>query len=142
MTGLRKRLAGVKIGLPSIVVVVLSLIAGAIQVLNEVVFHLSSDWHAYLAIILVFLAGIGISPLVGARFKAALHLPPWLGYLITAGMSALTLAMTTLHIGSVAHAVIAAVLTVLAGLGFAPEMMVAYAAPPPPSSASAKPPIH
>lgn len=122
MSLLRGRLRGsVTIGIPTIVVVVLSLLAGLLAVLNEVVFGFSTQWHAYFAIILIFLAGLGISPLLGPAFRAALHLPTWASALISAAMSAALLALSTAGMPHLAHAIIAAVLTVLSGLGFAPS---------------------
>jgi hypothetical protein len=121
MTSLSAKLQGsVTIGIPTIAAVVLGLIAGALQVINEVVLEASSQWHAYITVLLVFASGVGISPLVGAAFRAALHLPPWAAYIISAAMAAAVLALSTVAMGSLAHAIIAAALTVLAALGFAP----------------------
>lgn len=113
----------ITIGIPTVAAVVLSLVAGGLQVINEVVLEASPQWHSYIAIILVFLAGIGISPLVGSAFRAALHLPPWAGYLISAALAAAVLALSTVGMSNAAHAVIAAVVTIFAALGFAPSSL-------------------
>ena len=111
----------ITIGIPTIAVVVLGLLLGAASVVNEVVLKASSQWHAYILILLVLGAGVGVSPLIGPAFRAALHLPVWAGYVVGAVMAAALLALSTVTMSSLAHAVIAAVLTVLSALGFAPS---------------------
>lgn len=111
---------GVSLGIPSIAAVVLGLLAGVLVVLNEVVLEASSQWHGYITVLLVFGAGVGISPLVGPAFRAALHFPAWVGCIISAGMAAAVLALSTTQMSSLAHAIVAGALTVLAALGFAP----------------------
>jgi len=124
----------VNIGIPTIAAVVLALLAGVAQVINEVVLEASSQWHAYILVLLVFASGVGISPLVGGNFRATLHLPAWAGYLISALMAAIVLALSTVGMSEVVHAILAAVLTILAALGFAPASSVMeppVPAPPP-----------
>lgn len=111
----------ITLGIPTVAAVVLSLVAGAAQVVNEVVLKASPQWHSYIAIMLVFLAGIGISPLVGTAFRSALHLPPWAAYVISAALAAAILALSTTQMSGGAHAAIAAVVTIFAALGFAPS---------------------
>ena len=124
----------INIGIPTAAAIVLGLLTGAAQVINEVVLEASSQWHAYITIMLVFFAGIGISPLVGEKFRAALHLPPWAAYLISAALAALVLALSTTSITGVAHSIIAFVITVAAALGFAPASTVMV--PPVPKAAN------
>jgi hypothetical protein len=123
------RAGSVTVGLPTIAVVILGLLLGVAQVLNELVLEASSEWHAYIAIILVFFAAIGISPLVGSAFRAALHLPLWASNILSALMAAAVLALSTVHMSNLAHAIVAAVLTVFAALGFAPASVAAVEAP-------------
>ena len=120
MTRRSLSLHGVDVGLPTAAAVVLGLFAGVCQVLNEAVLELPAAWHSYLSILLVFAAGAGISPLVGPAFRAALHLPVWAGYIVSAAMAAAVLALGLLPTGVVAHAIIGGVLVVLSALGFAP----------------------
>ena len=120
----------VNIGMPTVVAVVLGLLAGVASVINEVVLQASTQWHAYIAILLVFASGVGISPLVGPAFRAALHLPVWAGYLVSAGMAAAVLGLSSVQMGSLPHAIIAAVLTVLSALGFAPSTVTVAPVPP------------
>ena len=128
MTRRSLSLHGVDVGLPTAAAVALGLLAGALEVCNEVVLELDPAWHSYLAVALVVLAGVGVSPVTGPAFRAALHLPPWLSYIISAGMAAGVLAFGVTPMSGVAHAVLAGVLTVLAALGFAPARIPA--APP------------
>ncbi len=115
--------------LPSKASLVLSVLAGVLAVLNAVVFHVGSDWSAWINAALVFLAGIGISPLVGPAFRAALHLSPVVSLFLSAGISALTVGLSTLHMSSALHAVIAAALAFLAGLGFGPATAEPFVTP-------------
>lgn len=126
----------ITIGIPTIAALILGLLAGVAQVINEAVLEASSQWHAYITVILVFAAGIGISPLVGPAFRAALHLPAWAGYLISAAMAAAVLALSTVSMATLPHAIVAAVLTVLAALGFAPSSIAVV--PPPPATQRAR----
>ncbi len=113
-----------KFNLPSKLTAILALVAGVLAVLNQFVFKLGSDWSSAVTVALVFISGLGISPLFGqaweSKFKSILHIGPGISLLISSGIAALTVAVTTFSITpSVKHAIVV-VLTVLAGLGFAP----------------------
>jgi hypothetical protein len=118
----------ITVGVPAAAAVVLGLILGAAEVVNEVVLEASSQWHSYILVLLVFGGGVGISPIVGPAFRAALHLPSWAGYVVSAGMAAAVLALSTVDMSNLLHAVVGAALTVLAALGFAPASPVAVGA--------------
>lgn len=117
-----KAAPSVTVGLPAPVVVVLALLAGGLQVVNVAVLNLSTALHAGIGIIIVFVVGLGVSPLVGDAFRNALHLPAWAFTLIAALLSAATLAVTVLPMSTSLHTIILTVITVLAGLGFAPDV--------------------
>lgn len=111
------------------VAVFLSLLAGVLAVLNQTVLVVGSHWYAAITIGLVFLAGLGIPAVTGgsfqsllaklfpARFLVVVHA------VVTALVAALTLALTLNSWSSAAHAAVAAILTVLVGLGFGPAKL-------------------
>jgi len=49
----------------------LSLVAGVLAVLNQTSFDLVQPWKTALTVALVFLTGLGISPLTGPAFRNA-----------------------------------------------------------------------
>lgn len=108
--------------LPTWATTVLGLLAGVAAILNETTFHLPAQIHGGLAIGLVFLAGIGISPLVGASFRAALHLSQSVSVLLSSGLGALALAIHTLNVSEGLRGVLQGVLTFAAAIGFAPSV--------------------
>jgi uncharacterized membrane protein len=126
------------IGLPTVVATVLSLLAGAFQVfLVSNLFAVPPAWREMGIVVLVFFAGIGINPLVGHSFYAALKLKPGIANLIAALLAAATTATTTLTLPPLTQAIILGVLTVAAGLGFQPVSPVmggigTPTTPPPP----------
>ena len=126
--------------IPSWASTVLSLIAGALAVLNQVTFGFGSPWQPYVTVALVFLAGLGISPLVGAQFRAALHLSHAASLVIAAVLAAVTLALTTLHVSAGLQGILGGVLTFLVGIGFAPGAVVAPTPGPAPQPAPPAPP--
>lgn len=115
-----------KLNLPSVATLVLSLAAGVLTVLVNKTFGLDREWISGLSVALTFLAGIGIGPLTGDQFVAALHLPPNVLITVTAAMAAATLAATTIH-NSTTAAVVSGVLTFLSALGFGARVTLAKA---------------
>jgi hypothetical protein len=110
-----------RLNLPTWASTILGLGAGVLAVLNETVFGLSTEWHSYIAIALVFLAGLGISPLVGPAFRAAIHLSQGASVLISSALGALALAVSTLNIAEGVRGILQGVLVFAAALGFAPS---------------------
>jgi hypothetical protein len=98
----------------------LSLLAGALSVLNQTTFGFPAPWGTSLTIALLFLSGLGISPLVGARFQNALHLSPRLSLAISTALAAAGAAALTID-DKTARAIVVGILTFLAGLGFGPK---------------------
>lgn len=109
-----------KLQLPSWATTVGGLVTGILAVLNQTTFSFAAPWQVYITIALFFLSGIGISPLVGPAFRAALHITTKVSLVISSALGALALAATTLSISSGAKGAILGVLTFLAALGFAP----------------------
>lgn len=98
--------------------VVLSLVAGALAVLNQTTFDFGGQWHQVVTVSLVFLAGLGITPLTGAAFKNALHLPHAAAVIITGVFVAMQAVQLDISMSPAVHAVLAGVIVILAGLGF------------------------
>ena len=69
---------------------------------------------------LIFLAGLGVSPLVGAAFRAALHLSTAVSLLISSALGALALAVHTFNLSEGLKGVLQGVLAFAAAIGFAP----------------------
>lgn len=110
--------SSVTIQLPTLAAVILGLIGGVAQVVNYQVISASSQLHAAIALGLYFLIASGIPPLTGAAFKAALHLPGWANYLISAALGTAILALTSINMSAGVHNAIASAITVLSALGF------------------------
>lgn len=124
MKGLLQKMGGssITIGVPTLAAVILACVGGVAQVINYSVVDASTQLHAAIAVGLLFLTGIGIPPITGSAFRAALHLPAWASYVISAAISAAMLALTTMHMAAGAHEAIAASLNVLSALGFSPAV--------------------
>lgn len=110
--------------LPSWASVTLGLIAGVGAVLNEVAFSFTAEWRSFISIGLIFLAGLGIAPLVGPAFRAALHLSQTASLFISSALGALALAVHTLNVSEGVRGVLQGVLTFAAAVGFAPSTTV------------------
>lgn len=111
--------------LPSWATTILGLAAGFLAVLNEVAFGFNPTWRGYLSVVLIFLAGLGISPLVGSAFRAALHLSPAASLAISSGLAALALAVHTFSLSEGLRGVLQGVLAFATAIGFAPAVNVA-----------------
>jgi hypothetical protein len=109
-----------RLNIPTAVALVLSLVAGVLAVLNVTTFQFTQPWHNDITVALVFLAAIGISPLVGPYFRNALHLTAAASVVITAVLMAASAAITTLNLSTDAKGIIVGILTFLAGIGFGP----------------------
>jgi hypothetical protein len=110
------------LGLPTWATTLLGLLAGALAILNEVAFGFDAEWRGYLSIVLIFLSGVGISPLVGPAFRAALHLSTTASMFITSALAALALAVHSVNISEGWRGVIQGVLAFAAAVGFAPTV--------------------
>ena len=122
---LRQRFAAatVTIGLPTLAATILALVGGVLQVINYSLIPGSSVLHGYIALALYFLLASGIPPLVGPAFKAALHLPAWASYLLSALLGVGMLAVGTVPMPDLAREIISAAVTVLSALGFSPAVV-------------------
>jgi hypothetical protein len=109
--------------LPTLATLGLSLLAGVLVVLNVTAFGFGQPWLIGTTLALTFLAALGISPLTGASFKAALHLSNGISNAIAAALVALQLGLSTVTMSTGVHAILAGCITLLAGLGFAPAVL-------------------
>jgi hypothetical protein len=106
--------------LPSWASVSLGLVAGAAAVLNELAFSFTAEWRSFISVGLIFLAGLGIAPLVGSSFRAALHLSQTTSLFLTSALGALALGIHTLNISEGVRGILQGILTFAAAVGFAP----------------------
>lgn len=120
----------IKLNLPSWVVVGLGLLAGIAEyvVLNVPIVQ---PWKTGAAVVVLMIGGLGISPLMGAAFTNALHISHNLAQLITAAVTALGLAVTTLSMSSELKGVLVGLLAFLATVGFGSTGITALRTPPP-----------
>lgn len=128
-----------KLNLPSWATTTLGCIAGILAILTELVFAPNTAWGIYITVSLIFLSGIGISPLVGPAFRSALHLSAQVSLLICSGLAALAVALTTVHMASDVHAVLAGIFAFASALGFGPApVIVPVPVKPAPAKRAAK----
>lgn len=121
--------ATVTVPIPAIVVVILSLIAGGLQVVNQIVLKGHPTAQGAIAVFLIFVVALGIKPATGTAFHDLLKLPAWAYTLITAFIAELTGVLQIVGLSVAAHTIIATVLTVLAALGFAASPVAEIPAP-------------
>jgi hypothetical protein len=115
----------VSLKLPSWATTIFGLAAGVLAILNETTFGFNPTWRGYASVILIFLAGLGISPLVGSAFRAALHISTAVGLIISSALAALALAVHTFNLSSGLRGVLQGVLAFAAAIGFAPAVNLA-----------------
>ena len=125
-----------KINIPSGLAVILAVLAGFLQVLNQTTYGFAAPWHTLVTYVLVVLSAVGISPLVGTAFRQALanalHVSGTVFTILTVIAMAVTAALQTFTLDSTTYGILAGIVTVLAGLGFGPNAV----APPPPAPAA------
>ncbi len=114
-----------KLNLPSSLAVILSLVAGVLEVLNQVTFGFPAPWHTFTTYGLLVLAMVGISPLVGTAFRQALtnafHVSGVLFTVLSIVTMAIAAAVTTFSIDSTWKGILLGIVAVLGGLGFGPN---------------------
>ncbi len=111
--------AGISVGRPTILAIILAVAATVLQVVQEIVLKSNPQWQTYIGLVLLFLAAEAIKPLTGgAGLSTLIHLPQWLSTLLTSFALALAGALQAIHISTAAHTVALAVLTLLVALGY------------------------
>jgi hypothetical protein len=105
------------VGSPSIPSIVLAVLATGLQVANQIVLAGDSEIQAAVTVVLVFLAAEHIKPLNG-NLSVLVHLPSWLADLLSALAAATAAVLQIAGIGTTAHVIVLAVVTLLAALGF------------------------
>ncbi len=106
--------------LPSWATTLLGLVAGVLAILNEVTFGLSTEWRGYVSMALIFLAGLGISPLVGPAFRSALHVSNQASIAVSSVLAGLALVVHGVDLSTGLRGVLQGILTFAAAVGFAP----------------------
>ena len=95
-----------KLSLPAPVVLVLGLLGGVLEFLNQQTFHFAAPWPGVIAYGLLIVGLLGVSPLVGKAFVTALKLPVSVSVGLTIAATALTAAITTFDISGVLKGVL------------------------------------
>ena len=108
---------------------VLGVLAGALQYLNQATFTFGPPWRDVITFGLYVVAIIGVSPLSHQTFRNALHLPPGLATLVTVIATVLAAAILTFHgLSPQAKGGLEGVLAFLAFIGFGAAPVPAPAA--------------
>ena len=110
-----------KLNVPTAVATVLAAVGGILNWLNTATFGLPPAWHQVVTYGLLFLASIGVTPLVGAALgtviRNILHLTAAALTVITVAEFALVAAVTTFGLSQDVKGVVIGVVTFLAGIG-------------------------
>lgn len=104
---------------PTRYAVIASLVCGAITVLNQTTFGLPSIWKTSLTWALGLFAFLGIGPIVGPKFRAALHLPAKVATAISVVLM-IAMVVTQQDASMPYRAIIIGFIQVAGGLGFDP----------------------
>lgn len=110
-----------KLNIPSWLVVLLGLIGGLLEYLNQASFHLQQPWNQLITFGLYVIAVVGVSPLVHNAFRNALHLSTQLATFITVIAAITATAITTFSMGQVTKGLLEGILAFLAFVGFGPS---------------------
>lgn len=122
----------VTIGLPVIATIVLTLVAGGLQTVSQVLLTHHPQIQGVIVVFVIFLVAEGIDPATGSTFVALLKLPPWAVHLIAALVTLVGGLTQILTLSHGWHIALVDALTILAALGFGTQP----AEPPTPLLAS------
>lgn len=106
------------IHVPSVLVVVLGLLGGVLQYLNQASFGFQHPWDQLITFGLYVVPLFGASVLTGAAFRSALHLSPAVTTLVTTIAAALAAAITTFGWTGEVRGIAEGILAFLAFVGF------------------------
>lgn len=120
-----------KLNLPAGLVLVLGLVGGVLEYLNQASFHLVQPWNQVVTYGLFVVAVFGVSPLVHSAFRNALHISTQLGVAITVAATLLAAAITTFSLSHDVKGILVGVVAFLAFIGFGPATGVVPVAPAP-----------
>lgn len=111
-----------KLKVPSWMTIALSVVAGALAVLNQSALSYGPTWKGYVTGALALLSAMGIGPLFGSRLRNVLHVTPQVTLVFATVLSASTVAVSALPEGGTVKTVAVGVLTVLSGLLLGPKV--------------------
>lgn len=138
-----RKLATSTVGMPAILTIILSLVAGVLQVVSGLALVGEPQWQVVAALVITTLAGFGIQPLVGAQFAQQLdnllHLPYWAVLMIGSALSLVAGVVQVIPMSEAVHLIIITIITILSalGIGTSPAQVV----PTPPPSPSPPAPV-
>ncbi len=114
-----------KLRLPSWAALVLSLFVGVVAFLNQQgTFNIGQPWHTLVNAGLVWVAALGISPLIHGALSTVLKLTYAQALGLAGVLAAATVGIATVNMNATVRSVIVAVLTVLAGALAGPDSPV------------------
>jgi hypothetical protein len=122
-----------KFTIPTWLTVILGLVGGILEYLNQASFHLASPWGQVITFGLYAVGVFGVSPLIHNAFRNALHISPQLATVITILLTLLAAAITTFSISADVKGVLEGIVAFAAFVGFGPALGVLpgpAAAPP------------
>lgn len=114
--------------LPSKAALILGVAGGILTGLNVAVFQFAEPWHSYVTVALLFITGLGVSPLVGTGLLAALHIPQSLALTVTSALGVLAVAIQTFAWAASAKGIVTGIIAFVAAIGFAPTTKATEAA--------------
>lgn len=120
-----------RLNIPTGITVILGLIGGVLEYLNQASFGLQAPWAQVITFGLYVLAVIGVSPLVHSAFRNALHLTPAEATVITSLAALLAAAITTFGLSGEVKGILEGVLAFLAFVGFGPAVLNVTPTPAP-----------
>jgi hypothetical protein len=107
--------------LPPYVALILGIIGGALEIVQEVAITTSAQTHSIIAFAIVVILAFGVVPL--SKETLARLIPAHIAAILTAGVGILAAASQTFNISGVAHSIILFVLALLAAVGIVPSII-------------------
>lgn len=113
-----------KFQLPAPLLVVLGLLGGVLEYLNQATFGFPHPWDQLITFGLFIIPLLGATVLVGPQFQAALHLPASVVTAIGVVMAALAAAVTTFSLSGGVKGLIEGLIAFLLFAGFNPVPVI------------------
>lgn len=104
--------------LPSWATIALGVGAAVLNALNTITFGFGPPWKEAVTVGLFFLTGLGISPLIGAAFRNALHLSHNVVVFLTASTATLGVVIQTFSMSTDLKGILIGVITLVDGVVF------------------------
>jgi hypothetical protein len=107
--------------LPASVVLVLGVLGGGLELVQQYAISLSASVHTYIGFGILVILAFGVVPL-GASALARL-IPGWLAAILTAAVGILQAVQQTFNISNGLHGVITVFIAIVAALGIVPTVI-------------------